>query len=297
MYQAKAAGRDAVAIFDAEMRDRATTRARLEGDLHRALEHGELVLHYQPVVSVATHDVVGFEALLRWNHPHLGTVPPLDFIPIAEDTGLIVPIGAWVLETACQQLAEWRRELPYGDDLFIAVNVSARQLRDPLLVEMITSKAAQAHVAPNDIRLELTESMLMDQSSGPREKLRALRDVGFRISIDDFGTGYSSLAYLRTFQVDEVKIDKSFVDDLDRPDTAEESLVAAIVAMANALGISTTAEGVETPRQAERLALLRVDAAQGYVFSRPAAADQIPGVVARLRQLRAAERVEVTESF
>ncbi|MGO9876461.1 MAG: putative bifunctional diguanylate cyclase/phosphodiesterase [Acidimicrobiia bacterium] len=296
MYQAKAAGRDAVAIFDAEMRDRATTRARLEGDLHRALEHGELALHYQPVVSVASHDVVGFEALLRWNHPHLGTVPPLDFIPIAEDTGLIVPIGAWVLETACEQLAQWRRELPHGDALFVAVNVSARQLRDPLLVDTITSKAARAHVSPSDIRLELTESMLMDQSSGPREKLRALRDVGFRISIDDFGTGYSSLAYLRTFQVDEVKIDKSFVDDLDRPDTAEESLVAAIVAMANALGISTTAEGVETPRQAERLAVLRVDAAQGYVFSRPAAADQIPGVVARLRQLRASERVEVTES-
>jgi diguanylate cyclase (GGDEF)-like protein len=296
MYQAKAAGRDAVAIFDAEMRDRATTRARLEGDLHRALEHDELMLHYQPVVNVDTHDVLGFEALLRWNHPQLGTVPPLDFIPIAEDTGLIVSIGAWVLETACEQLARWRRELPHGGDLFMAVNVSARQLRDPMLVDTFIEKAVLAGVDPRDIRLELTESMLMDQSAGPQDKLRALREVGFRISIDDFGTGYSSLAYLRTFQVDEVKIDKSFVDDLDRPDTPEESLVAAIVAMANALGISTTAEGVETTRQADRLAQLRVVAAQGYVFSRPAAADQIPGVVARLRQLRGAGRVEVTEA-
>ena len=295
MYQAKEAGRDAVAIFDVEMRDRTARRARLERDLHTALEHDELVLHYQPVVDLEPVDVVGFEALLRWNHPHLGTVPPLDFISIAEDTGLIVAIGAWVLETACRQLATWNRELPRGRDLRMAVNLSARQLREPGLVDTVVRAAAGNGLDPHSVILELTESLLMDQNPGARDTLRSLRDLGFRISIDDFGTGYSSLAYLRTFQVDEVKIDKSFVDDLDHPDTPEESLVAAIVAMANALGVSTTAEGVETPRQAERLASLQVDAAQGYVFARPTEAAQVPGVVARLRQLRPAPRAAVSE--
>ena len=294
MYQAKEAGRDAVAIFDVEIRDRTARRARLERDLHTALEHDELVLHYQPVVDLETIEAVGFEALLRWNHPQLGTVPPLDFISIAEDTGLIVPIGAWVLETACRQLSIWMRELPGGADLKMAVNLSARQLREPGLVDTVIAAAADYGVDSRSVCLELTESLLMDQNTNARDTLRAFRDLGFRISIDDFGTGYSSLAYLRTFQVDEVKIDKSFVDDLDHPDTPEESLVAAIVAMANALGVSTTAEGVETPNQAERLASLRVDSAQGYVFARPTEAEKIPGVVGRLRQLRP-ERTVVSE--
>ena len=296
MYQAKEAGRDAVAIFDLEMRDRTARRARLEHDLHTALEHNELVLHYQPVVDLDPVDVCGFEALLRWNHPHLGTVPPLDFISIAEDTGLIVPIGAWVIETACAQLAAWKHELPRGRDLRIAVNLSARQLREPGLVDTVIQAAARHKLDSRCLILELTESLLMDQNPGARETLRALRELGFRISIDDFGTGYSSLAYLRTFQVDEVKIDKSFVDDLNNPDTPQESLVAAIVAMANALGVSTTAEGVETPHQAERLASLRVDAAQGYVFARPTEAALVPEVVARLRQLRPVPRPAVIES-
>jgi diguanylate cyclase (GGDEF)-like protein len=296
MYQAKEAGRDAVAIFDLEMRDRTARRARLEHDLHTALEHNELVLHYQAVVDLDPIDVVGFEALLRWNHPQLGTVPPLDFISIAEDTGLIVPIGAWVIDTACRQLAEWNRDLPRGKELRMAVNLSARQLREPGLVDTVIHAVARNDVESRSLILELTESLLMDQNPSARETLRALRELGFRISIDDFGTGYSSLAYLRTFQVDEVKIDKSFVDDLDHPDTPEESLVAAIVAMADALGITTTAEGVETPRQAERLSSLNVDAAQGYVFARPTEASQIPGVVARLRQLRPATRSALIES-
>ena len=175
MYQAKEAGRDAVAIFDVEMRDRTARRARLERDLHTALEHNELVLHYQPVVDLDPVDVVGFEALLRWNHPHLGTVPPLDFISIAEDTGLIVPIGAWVLETACRQLAAWKRELPGGRDLRMAVNLSARQLREPGLVDTVIHAAARATSStPDRVILELTESLLMDQNPGARDTLRAL---------------------------------------------------------------------------------------------------------------------------
>ncbi len=296
MYQAKEAGRDAVAIFDVEMRDRSLRRARLERDLHTALDNDEFVLHYQPVVSLDPIDVVGFEALLRWRHPHFGTVPPLEFISIAEDTGLIVAIGEWVLHTACAQLAEWGRTLPGGREMRMAVNMSARQLRDPGLVEAAVAAASRSGVAPGAVCLELTESLLMDQSESAREALRALREHGFRISIDDFGTGYSSLAYLRAFQVDEVKIDKSFVDDLDHPDTPQESLVAAIVAMAEALGVTTTAEGVETPRQAERLTALRVDALQGYLYARPTESAQVPGAVARVRQLRPALRPTVAES-
>jgi diguanylate cyclase (GGDEF)-like protein len=296
MYQAKEAGRDAVAIFDVEMRDRSLRRARLERDLHTALDNDEFVLHYQPVVSLDPIDVVGFEALLRWRHPHFGTVPPLEFITIAEDTGLIVSIGEWVLETACAQLAEWSTSLPGGRQMRMAVNMSARQLRDEGLVEAALAAATRNGVDAGSVCLELTESLLMDQTESARDTLRVMRDLGFRVSIDDFGTGYSSLAYLRTFQVDEVKIDKSFVDDLDHPDTPQESLVAAIVAMANALGVSTTAEGVETPRQAERLTALRVDAVQGYLYARPTEAAQVPGTVARVRQLRPAVRSTVTES-
>ncbi len=296
MYQAKEAGRDAVAIFDVEMRDRSLRRARFERDLHTALEHGEFVLHYQPVVDLAPVDVIGFEALLRWRHPQLGTVPPLEFISIAEDTGLIVAIGAWVLETACAQLAAWSRELQGGRELTMAVNLSARQLREPGLVETVVQAATRNGLEPASVCLELTESLLMDQSQGASDTLRALRELGFRVSIDDFGTGYSSLAYLRTFQVDEVKIDKSFVDDLNDPDTPQQSLVAAIVAMANALGVSTIAEGVETPSQAERLAALQVDAVQGYLFARPVDAAQIPAAVARVRQLRPAARPALIES-
>jgi EAL domain-containing protein (putative c-di-GMP-specific phosphodiesterase class I) len=178
----------------------------------------------------------------------------------------------------------------------MAVNMSARQLRDEGLVEAALAAATRNGVDAGSVCLELTESLLMDQTESARDTLRAMRDLGFRVSIDDFGTGYSSLAYLRTFQVDEVKIDKSFVDDLDHPDTPQESLVAAIVAMANALGVSTTAEGVETPRQAERLTALRVDAVQGYLYARPTEAAQVPGTVARVRQLRPAVRSAITES-
>ncbi len=295
MYQAKSAGRDAVAIFDADMRDRVARRARLERDLHRALERDELVLHYQPIISVESRRAVGFEALLRWNHAQLGSIPPLEFVPIAEDTGLIVPIGAWVADTAARQLAHWRDALGQGRDLFVAVNVSARQLRDPGFVDSVVQIAGRAELPTDAIRLELTESLLMEQTGAYVETVAALRECGFGISIDDFGTGYSSLAYLRRFPVDELKIDKSFIDGLAGDDTADASLVAAIVSMARALGIQTTAEGIETPQQAERLSLLGVENAQGYLFSRPVAAPQIPGVTARLMQLGASVPERDTE--
>jgi diguanylate cyclase (GGDEF)-like protein len=284
LYQAKSAGRDAVAFFDAEMRDRASRRSRLERDLRSAIETEELALHYQPIVDVKSREVVGFEALCRWNHPQLGAVPPLEFIPIAEETGLIVPLGAWVFKTASRQLAQWRRNLVRGGALFMSVNVSSRQLRDPDIVATLNLIAKEAMLPPAAVRLELTESLLVEESSRYVERIGALRDAGFRISIDDFGTGYSSLSYLRRFPVDDVKIDKSFIDGLEQDDSIEHSLVAAIVALGRALGIVTTAEGVESPRQAARLVELDVDNAQGFVFSRPVAADHVPAVLARLAQ-------------
>jgi EAL domain-containing protein (putative c-di-GMP-specific phosphodiesterase class I) len=207
-----------------------------------------------------------------------------DGITIAEETGLIVPLGAWVFKTASRQLAQWRRNLVRGGALFMSVNVSSRQLRDPDIVATLNLIAKEAMLPPAALRLELTESLLVEESSRYVERIGALRDSGFRISIDDFGTGYSSLSYLRRFPVDDVKIDKSFIDGLEQDDSTEHSLVAAIVALGRALGIDTTAEGVESPRQAARLVELDVDNAQGFVFSRPVAADHVPAVLARLAQ-------------
>jgi diguanylate cyclase (GGDEF)-like protein len=282
MYQAKEAGRDAVTVFDPSMRDRAAQRLALEVDLRHALERDELHLHYQPVVNLAGGTIEGFEALLRWSHPSRGQIPPSAFIPVAEDTGLIAPIGAWVAEEACRQLARWRKILPNGRGLTMAVNLSARQLRDPDLVPAMRRALDRSALPGHALCLELTESLLMSNPGAAADVLAALREIGVKLSIDDFGTGYSSLAYLRRFQVDHVKIDRSFVDDLDREDTADETLVTAIVAMAKALRVVTIAEGVETAGQAERLRRIGCTVAQGYLYSRPVPADQIPAVAAQL---------------
>jgi EAL domain-containing protein (putative c-di-GMP-specific phosphodiesterase class I) len=282
MYQAKEAGRDGVAVFDGSMRDRASRRLALERDLHHAVDRRELTVHYQPIVELTTGRITGFEALLRWDHPMWGQIPPLSFIPVAEDTGLIVEIGAWVLREALRQLAEWRHDLRGGNKLSMAVNLSARQLRDDRVVERVRRAIVDAGIPPESVTLELTESTLMENPATAAELLTQLKALGVSIAIDDFGTGYSSLAYLRRFPVDCVKIDRAFVDDLDRDDTAEETLIAAIVAMAGALSVETIAEGVETEAQHQRLRALGCDEAQGYLFSRPAAADQIPDIVARL---------------
>jgi diguanylate cyclase (GGDEF)-like protein len=290
MYQAKDAGRDAVAVFDRNMRDHVALRLGLERDLRSAVRNGEFTLCYQPIISLATREVVGVEALSRWLHPQLGQISPATFIPIAEETGIIEEIGSWVLETACRDLARWRRELPGYQDLFVAVNLSVRQLRNPRVVDDTRATLMRNEVVGEALHLELTESMFLKSSGVSHETLQQLRDLGVRIAIDDFGTGYSSLAYLRSFPIDVIKIDKSFVDELDHDDSAEESLVAAIVAMARALGKKTVAEGVETPAQSARLEALEVDMAQGYVYARPAPGDEITPMLCRLRQ-RATTRV------
>jgi diguanylate cyclase (GGDEF)-like protein len=281
MYEAKESGRDAIRVFDSSMRERTAERLTLERFLRHALDRGELELLYQPIVELTTRRVTSVEALIRWRHPTLGEVSPSRFIPVAEDTGLIVEIGAWALGEACSRVAEWRRLSPALADLRVAVNVSARQLRDDRLVATVRGALDSRQLPADALVLELTESLLMDDPVAAAEILASVRALGVRLAIDDFGTGYSSLAYLKRFPVDAVKIDRTFVEALDREDTSEETLVAAIIAMTKALSLTTVAEGVETDAQAERLLHLGCTAAQGYLFSFPLAAAVATDVLQR----------------
>jgi diguanylate cyclase (GGDEF)-like protein len=286
MYSAKEAGRDAVVVFDDSMRDRVAHRLELERDLRHALDRGELTVYYQPVVHLPSGEVSGFEALIRWHHPTRGTVSPLMFVPIAEETGLITKIGAWVFDEACRQLRVWRSTLPGGEHLTMAVNLSARQLNDNDLPFMIDRTLWRHRLDANALCLELTESMLLDNPDAAVAILQRLRERGLHLAIDDFGTGYSSLAYLRRFPFDRVKIDRAFVEPLDQPESGEHQLVAAIVAMADALGMTTVAEGVETIEQAEQLVSMGCRTAQGFYYSRPVPADAVAATVQRLGVLR-----------
>jgi EAL domain-containing protein (putative c-di-GMP-specific phosphodiesterase class I) len=278
MYQAKDAGRDGFALFDSSMRDRAAERLALENDLRSSIERGELEVHFQPIVALPNGPALGVEALLRWTHPRLGQISPAKFVPIAEDTGLIVEIGAWVLAESCRSLAQWRRDVPAAAELYVSVNLSARQLRDPGLMEHVQTALGDNQLPARALCLELTESILMENLA-EAAVLNDLRAMGIRLSIDDFGTGYSSLAYLKRFPLDYVKIDRAFVEGLDRPDTSDESLVAAIVAMSGALGMVTIGEGVETAAQERRLIALGCGAGQGYRYSRAVPADQLPDML------------------
>jgi diguanylate cyclase len=278
MYRAKETGRDAVCVFDSSMRDSATRRVELERDLRHAMESDELYLLYQPLVQLPMGTIEGFEALLRWAHPTRGQLLPATFVPLAEDTGLIVSIGTWVIEEACRQLVWWREEIPNGEDLYVAVNLSVRQLRDPQLVPCVRNALKGQKLSNGSLCLELTESLLMDNPAAAAELLDELRSAGVGLSIDDFGTGYSSLSSLRRLPVDRVKIDQSFIEGLGR-DTSDESLVAAIVAMAGALQVTTVAEGVETFAQSRRLHELGCNVAQGNFYSRPIPAASVPAVV------------------
>ena len=284
MYGAKDAGRDSVLVFDNSMRDRVSNRLELERDLRHALDRDELAVHFQPVVDMVNSRTLGFEALMRWNHPMRGTVPPLEFIPIAEETGVIVEIGAWILDHACQQLAYWRGTAPEYANLWCSVNVSARQLRDADFVFMVERSLAKHALPPDALVLEVTESLLVDEGPMVPAILNRIRDHGIRLSIDDFGTGYSSLAYVQRFPFSCVKIDRAFVDPLDNEGGGEHQLVGAIVAMAAALGLDTIAEGVETQAQADRLVELGCVEAQGYLYSRPVPPEQIPATLRRLNQ-------------
>lgn len=256
-------------VFGAEVAERVSKRAQVEARLHRALERNELKVFYQPVVDIKSFSPVGAEALLRWDHPEEGLVLPDRFIPVAEESGLIVPIGAWVLEEASKRQALWRgQEVLSGDDFRMEVNLSARQIDHPQIVSAVANVLDQTGISPSNLTLEITESALMRHPETAKEILLALKDLGVMLAIDDFGTGYSSLTYLRAFPLDSLKVDKSFVDEIERDDNAA-AIVDAVIRLAHTLGLEVVAEGVETEGQLERLASMGCDFAQGYLFSRP----------------------------
>jgi diguanylate cyclase (GGDEF)-like protein/PAS domain S-box-containing protein len=279
MYRAKAAGRNRFAVFDAEMHAMAIQRLELEDDLRAALERGELRAYFQPKVAIVTGEVVGLEALVRWEHPTRGLISPADFIPLAEETGLIVPLGEWMLRETCQRSKEWAAIYRGPEPLLISVNLSARQFQQPDLVELVERVLAESQLGPDHLALEITESVAMDDAEATTTRLHRLRELGVRLAIDDFGTGYSSLAYLKRFPIDVLKIDRSFVAGLgiSREDTA---IVGATVGLAHALGLLVVAEGVETAQQLTLLRNAGCDRAQGFFFSPPLPAEQIPAVLA-----------------
>ena len=286
MYQAKEAGRDKVAVFDESMRDEISERVELERDLRSAVSLGQLHLVYQPIVALPRGPSVGMEALVRWAHPTRGVLPPAQFIHLAEDSGMIAEIGNWVLGEAVSQLAAWCRYAPEMEDIYVSVNLSSAQLRDDGIVDRIADVLAIHGLPGSSLCLELTESMAMQDPIASAAILQRLRRLGVGVALDDFGAEYSSLAYLKRLPVTMLKIDKSFVDCLVDEDTADASLIAAVVAMARSLGITTVAEGVETSVQAQRLLRLGVDAVQGFLFSRPVTADKLLEVTASLNQRR-----------
>jgi diguanylate cyclase (GGDEF)-like protein/PAS domain S-box-containing protein len=275
MYQAKNDGRARAVVFEPDQHGSAMTALRTGTDLHRALQRDELVVHYQPIVELRTGRVIGFEALVRWNHPERGFLGPDEFIHFAEETGLIVPIGAWVLETACRQTARWqalRNPEIAAPPLVINVNLSPRQLAEPTLASTVARIIADTGIDANAVCLELTENALMQNVESTIDAMRALRNMGVHLSIDDFGTGYSSLSYLKRFPVEALKIDRSFIDGLGR-EHEDTSIVEAIVTLAHALGLTAVAEGLETATQLEALRVIGCDFAQGYLLGHPLPAE------------------------
>ena len=268
--RAKSLGGNNYQFYRADMNARALERLTLEADLRRAVENGELVLHYQPQVDFATQRIVGAEALIRWQHPRLGLLPPVEFIPMAEDTGLILPIGDWVLRTACNQVALW--DLAGLGNLRIAVNVSARQFQQKDFLERVAQIVAETAISPSSLELEITETSIMQNADQVVTLLSELKHMGVRIAIDDFGIGYSSLGYLKRLPIDRLKIDRTFVSDATS-DPDDAAIVMAIITLAHNLRLKVMAEGVETEEQLRFLQLLKCDEGQGYLFGKPMPAD------------------------
>ena len=265
MYQAKAAGRNTVRFFDPDLQASVKARTLMEDDLRHGITNNQFLLHYQPQVD--SGEVVGAEALIRWIHPRRGMVSPSEFIPLAEETGLILPLGKWVLETACKQIADWGKRGETAG-ITVAVNVSARQFRQPDFVEEILEALERGKADPRRLKLELTESMLVDNIEDVVAKMTKLKSLGLSFSLDDFGTGYSSLSYLKRLPLDQLKIDQSFVLDL-LADSNNGAIAQTIIALGQTMGLSVIAEGVETEEQRDFLVELGCPAYQGYLFSRP----------------------------
>ncbi|MFN8556457.1 MAG: EAL domain-containing protein [Dehalococcoidia bacterium] len=277
MYQAKDLGRSRVEVFDSHMGVRARERLELEADLRRALRGGELRLQYQPLVTLEAGRMVAVEALVRWQHPREGLLPPGRFISLAEETGLITAVGRWVLEESCRQLRRWQDRYP-GAPARVCVNVSPRQLRQPTFLQEVTAIVRAARLDPRCLTIEITEGVLMENRDVALPILEGLRRLGVTVAIDDFGTGYSSLAYLRQYPVDILKIDKSFVDDIG-DEAGGTALAGAIIHLAQTLRLQIVAEGIERREQAEQLRRLGCHQGQGYYFGRPYPQDAIEAML------------------
>jgi diguanylate cyclase (GGDEF)-like protein len=267
MYEAKENGKNRVEVFETSMRSRMLERLEMTNGFRWALSRSEFFLHYQPIISLSDSRLRGFEALVRWQHPTLGQVSPLRFIPVAEETGFIVPLGRWILVEACEQLAAWNADT--NEKLVLSVNLSRRQLMSPYLVDEVRTALALTGVDPHQLILEITEGVLMKDPEQAAAALSELRALGIRIAVDDFGTGYSSLSHLQRFPVDVLKIDKSFIDPLVSSDPGSGALVTAIITLARDLGLDVIAEGIEHESQLRRLIALGCDKGQGYLMARP----------------------------
>ena len=283
MFRAKTKGKACYEVFDRVMYVQALEQLQLENDLRQALVERQFQVYYQPIVSLNTGRLTGFEALVRWQHPVRGLVSPVEFIPMAEETGLIVPIGEWVLREAAQQMSVWQTKFSTQAPLKISVNLSVRQLKEPDFLEKIDSILVQTGLAGQSLQLELTESMLMDNVKQLIGILNHLRARAIQLSIDDFGTGYSSLSYLHRFPVNNLKIDRSFVSRIGEQGENQE-LVETIVTLAHQLGMEAIAEGVETLQQLNQLQALNCEEAQGYLFSKPLERESAEALISRYVQ-------------
>ncbi|HXI22481.1 MAG TPA: EAL domain-containing protein, partial [Pyrinomonadaceae bacterium] len=280
MYRAKAQGKACYEVFDKGMHTHAVYLLQMENDLRRALDREEFCVYYQPIVTLGTGHLAGFEALIRWNHPERGFINPSDFIPLAEETGLIVPIGQWILKRSCRQLAKWQWQSSSNRNLFMSVNLSSKQVAQPDLVTTISDVLADTNVEAKHLKLEITESAVMDNADLAVRLLKELKALGVQLSIDDFGTGYSSLGYLHRFPVNTLKIDRSFVGRIG--EAAENiEIVRTIISLAENMGMEVVAEGVETLSQLNQLRKLNCMYGQGYLFSRPVDAESVTAWIAR----------------
>jgi EAL domain-containing protein (putative c-di-GMP-specific phosphodiesterase class I) len=270
MYRAKDNGKARYELFDTVMHTRAVALLKLENDLRRAIERQEFHVYYQPIVSLETDQIAGFEALVRWEHPERGFISPDEFIPLSEETGLIMEIGQWVLHEACRQMRQW--QISFQRPLMLSVNLSGKQFIQPNLIEQIKSILKETNFDPRWLRLEITESVVMENAEAATSMLLQLRDLGAHLSIDDFGTGYSSLSYLHRFPVTTLKIDRSFISRMGEGDENSE-IVRTIMTLASNLGMEVVAEGIETEEQLMQLRTLKCEYGQGFLFSRPVDAE------------------------
>jgi EAL domain-containing protein (putative c-di-GMP-specific phosphodiesterase class I) len=280
MYLAKGAGRGRVEVFDGKSHTVALENLHVINQLHSALAGNEFRLHYQPIVDLRTDTVVAVEALVRWQHPSRGLLGPDQFIHVAEECGLIVPLGAWVLQEACAQVARWNEAGAEAglEPIEVSVNISPRQLTSPDIVASVRAAVLSSGIDPEALSLEITEGTLMHDAQASADTMQALRAIGVRISIDDFGTGYSSLSYLKHFPIDALKVDRTFVDGLgEEPD--DSVIVSAVVALAHSLGMTAVAEGVETEIALDELRRLGCDRVQGFLLGRPAPAGELENTI------------------